>query len=530
MSTAAPESVNVAGFNRRVAIGRRNAEEQLAPMERAYARLIRDAGREAAANLRALTASGDWQPPPESVLIAFEALAVIATRRLAPFRRRALKAVMTPPLARIGISFDLSHPLTADLLDRSGRRTGDALDAAVQPMLRDAVAEAYTQGLSVVDAADLVQAKIVDAAEWQARMLARTDLNSLSNGGSLAAAKMAGIGFKVWLTAADEKVRETHAAAMGQTVPVGQPFLVGGEELEYPGDPEASDGETINCRCVPIYQESAVAASAKEETMMHGTLKLGEATRAIDGDASSLLAATGPVGWISVTASSAGLAPAVPPAEWFHTPEAKQATPLTVTDDGQVYGHIAAWESCHTGKMGVCFTPPRSPSGYAYFNAGEVKCAGGKRVACGQVFFHAEHAPLTMTGYRAKDHYAHTGLAAADVRATDGRYGIWVAGALRPGLTVEEVREFMAAKPSGDWRQMTPGGALELVGVLAVNDPGFPVPRQIVASAEEADDGEMVALVATFDLPDDPAVERRLQVLSARAEGGLDGLAELAGV
>jgi hypothetical protein len=127
------------------------------------------------------------------------------------------------------------------------------------------------------------------------------------------------------------------------------------------------------------------------------------------------------------------------------------------------------------------------------------------------------------------DHYAHTGLVGADVRAVDGRFGIWVSGALRSTLTVEEARAFMASKPSGDWRQMTPGGPLELVGVLAVNDPGFPVPRQLVASAEDAD-GDAVALTAAFDLPDDPAVERRLSILATRAEAGLDGLLDRAGV
>lgn len=227
-----------------------------------------------------------------------------------------------------------------------------------------------------------------------------------------------------------------------------------------------------------------------------------------------------------VTASAAGLAPVKPPKPWFEKREANGPTPLTVTDKGQVYGHIATWDSCHTGRQGVCFQPPASPSGYAYFNLGEVECDDGSRVACGQITMGTDHASLSLGGEASKRHYDHTGTAVADVRASDGSYGIWVAGAVRPGITAEQAREFTAAKPSGDWRQMRPGGPLELVAILQVNSPGYPVPRpeaRLVASAAEPN-GEPVALIAAGV----PADDRRLALLAARAEGGLDALSALA--
>ena len=54
-----------------------------------------------------------------------------------------------------------------------------------------------------------------------------------------------------WISAGDNRVRPTHVIADGQIVK-GQntPFLVGGEELLYPGDPNAPGRETIGCRCV----------------------------------------------------------------------------------------------------------------------------------------------------------------------------------------------------------------------------------------------------------------------------------------
>ena len=186
----------------------------------------------------------------------------------------------------------------------------------------------------------------------------------------------------------------------------------------------------------------------------------------------------------SLTASAVGLAPSHPPSEWFATPEADDPTPLTVTKDGRVFGHMALWDSCHTGYPGQCVPPPRSPSGYAYFNLGEVECSDGSRVACGAITLEALHAdsdrPVSPDAVRA--HYEHTGVVGAFVRAVDGRHGIWVAGALRASLSERHARDLMGAKPSGDWRQMRPGGPLEMLGVHAVNEPGFPVPR-LAASA-----------------------------------------------
>ena len=70
-------------------------------------------------------------------------------------------------------------------------------------------------------------------------------------------------------------------------------------------------------------------------------------------------------------------------------------------------------------------------------------------------------------------------------------HGIWVAGAVRPGADPLKVYELQAAgQVSGDWRRI--GGQLRLVGLLAVNVPGFPVPKMRARVAS----GQPQALVA----------------------------------
>ena len=55
---------------------------------------------------------------------------------------------------------------------------------------------------------------------------------------------------KEWISAQQiGRTRPAHLAAHGQRVPYDKPFIVGGEELDFPGDPKGSPGNTINCLC-----------------------------------------------------------------------------------------------------------------------------------------------------------------------------------------------------------------------------------------------------------------------------------------
>jgi 2'-5' RNA ligase len=173
-----------------------------------------------------------------------------------------------------------------------------------------------------------------------------------------------------------------------------------------------------------------------------------------------------------------------PAPEWFSDPKLSLPTPITVTDDGRIYGHAAQWGSCHIGQEGVCVQPPHEDA-HPYYRTGEVACADGSRVAVGQITVGTGHAPLHLGASPAAEHYDNTGAAVADVAVGNDAHGIWVAGAIRPGADPLKVYELQAAgQVSGDWRRI--GGELRLVGLLAVNVPGFPVPkmRARVASGE----------------------------------------------
>ncbi|MGW8357390.1 hypothetical protein [Streptomyces wedmorensis] len=182
---------------------------------------------------------------------------------------------------------------------------------------------------------------------------------------------------------------------------------------------------------------------------------------------------------------------ALPPAYWFQRPDVDQLTPLTVTDTGRVFGHIAGWDTCHVGLPG-CVTPPSSPTGYTYFHVAEQRTQDGATLPVGTLVAGPRHADAQLAFRAAQEHYDDPSAAVARVVAGEDEHGIWVAGWLLPGATAEALDVFRSSPVSGDWRRV--GGSLELIGVCSVNTPGFPVRRVHFAS------GAQRALIGSFGI------------------------------
>jgi len=225
----------------------------------------------------------------------------------------------------------------------------------------------------------------------------------------------------------------------------------------------------------PAFQEALIAlAQDDEEIPVDDGTYVGEPSV---GEAEQIVA-------------SAGIAEAIPvepPSVWFERPILNGVTPVTVTDEGQVFGHVATWDMDHIG-LPRATRAPRSSSNYAYFHTGALRCEDGQDVHVGQLTLAGGHADMLADASAAVRHYDDTGSAIADVHLGEDSYGIWAAGALRPGTSPEQIRALRASAPSGDWRRIN--GRLELVAICQVNVPGFPVPRAQVAS------GAVCSLVA----------------------------------
>ena len=159
-----------------------------------------------------------------------------------------------------------------------------------------------------------------------------------------------------------------------------------------------------------------------------------------------------------------------PKSAWFDDPRLSGPTPMTITEDGRIFGHLALHASCHTAYAGRCVSPPRSSTEYTRFHKGSVLTAEGNTRAVGSIVMGGEHAPLHMTAPEVIKYHADASLAVAAVRAGEDSYGIWLSGALLPDVTDEQIARLRSLAWSGHWNRK------ELTIVLAVNSPGFTVP------------------------------------------------------
>ena len=95
---------------------------------------------------------------------------------------------------------------------------------------------------------------IYETRKGHAAMIARTEIGAVSGATRFDAMKENGVEYLEWVTAGDEKVRDSHDEINGETIETGDTFELAGGNLHYPCDfsTGADPSEVINCRCVVI--------------------------------------------------------------------------------------------------------------------------------------------------------------------------------------------------------------------------------------------------------------------------------------
>ena len=89
--------------------------------------------------------------------------------------------------------------------------------------------------------------------KYRAMRIARTEVMRASNEGAMKGVGQFDIQLKkVWLSTSDGRERDWHIGI--ESVDMNEKFNVGGELMEYPGDPDASPKNTINCRCAVAFE------------------------------------------------------------------------------------------------------------------------------------------------------------------------------------------------------------------------------------------------------------------------------------
>ena len=117
------------------------------------------------------------------------------------------------------------------------------------------VTSGILQGNSINKMAKDLMNRVTDMNKNSAVRAVRTAVTEAENAGRQAAAdeleKKGVIMGKRWVATHDSRTRDEHLEADGQIVENNKPFVVGGEELMFPGDKSlgASGWNLYNCRC-----------------------------------------------------------------------------------------------------------------------------------------------------------------------------------------------------------------------------------------------------------------------------------------
>jgi Phage Mu protein F like protein len=129
----------------------------------------------------------------------------------------------------------------------------------VYERMRTAIAEGLARGERPAQLRARVAA-LATLEEWdgQVMTMTRTETMTALNAGAFNAAlteqeRTGEKWAKRWQATHDQRVRHTHKDADGQVRDLGKAFRVGESRLQFPGDPEGTAEEVINCRCSARY-------------------------------------------------------------------------------------------------------------------------------------------------------------------------------------------------------------------------------------------------------------------------------------
>lgn len=149
-------------------------------------------------------------------------------------------------------------PMATEAISRFIRiYSGDKITQITQTTLDDVqrvISQGFEDGLTERELASQIRSYAITKSLSRAQTIARTETHQASSFVTDQMVRASGISFlREWVSSKGERTRQAHRKADGQQVGMDEPFNVGGELLMYPGDPDGSAHNVINCRCQVVY-------------------------------------------------------------------------------------------------------------------------------------------------------------------------------------------------------------------------------------------------------------------------------------
>jgi HK97 family phage portal protein len=153
----------------------------------------------------------------------------------------------------VDTSFNLHDPKVTIWLENYCGDQITNINSTTKDLIKKQLVDGQNNGESIPKLCDRISQYFDDMQGYRVERIARTEVIGASNNASLLGYKQSGVvEKKQWLTAIDERTREWHIEADGQTVGIDEKFIVDGEELDCPGDAGGSPENVVNCRCTIV--------------------------------------------------------------------------------------------------------------------------------------------------------------------------------------------------------------------------------------------------------------------------------------
>lgn len=152
------------------------------------------------------------------------------------------------------IDFNLFEPNILRAVEQRIDFFAERINRGTADLISEALTEGFQNGESINDVAKRIDGIFNFSEKFRSKRIAQTEVIGATNDGQVRAYDEAGVEKKEWISARDEKVRESHQID-GQVVPLHQSFTTGlGSKLQYPGDRSSSAPveDIINCRCTVL--------------------------------------------------------------------------------------------------------------------------------------------------------------------------------------------------------------------------------------------------------------------------------------
>jgi hypothetical protein len=131
-----------------------------------------------------------------------------------------------------------------ELIHNSGTKVNETALGKIEKIL----IEANEKNWTVNEFAQQLSEKVSDLTDWRAMLWARTESAKVDNFGQLEGYRdIEFVDMKGWMCSFVPDSRDAHIEADGQEQKLDDPFDVGGESLQHPGD--GKPGNACNCLC-----------------------------------------------------------------------------------------------------------------------------------------------------------------------------------------------------------------------------------------------------------------------------------------